>query len=65
MKLAVFSTVLTILLLCGGGAHYLSTTKNLSEPGSLAILGLVKYPILTTLTSLEVYTAIKLCVFSK
>ncbi|WP_458210061.1 hypothetical protein [Haladaptatus sp. NG-SE-30] len=59
-KVAVYATVATILLFGGGGIHYLSTTKNLTEPGSLAIFGWARVTFAVTLLSLAIYLGTKL-----
>lgn len=44
-KLAVLALGATAIVVGVGGFHYLSTTNNFSQPGSLAILGYSVYPL--------------------
>ena len=53
-KVAVVATVATMLVLVVGGFHYLSTTNNGAQPGSLAVFGLIRYPFYTALVALGV-----------
>lgn len=59
-RTTVFSVSLTILIVCVGGFHYLSTTNNLTNGGDFTYLGLFKYPLVLAIASFAVGVTCKL-----